>query len=106
MSDSPFKVVSVTVSLEVAENSFGNGSKRFTSLRAETPAEAPATLNEALLTSLDLHLAAFESVYSSLVSSDRIPIENFNAIHSQFKRRISKLRTALAQRSPVTQEIP
>lgn len=104
MSGSPFKVVGVTVSLEVTEGSYGNGSKRFASFRAETPAESPATVDEALVASLDLHLAAWESVYSSLVSSDRIPIANFNAIHSQFKDRINKLRDAFARRIHHTQE--
>ena len=91
MPDSPFKVVSVTVSLELSNASYGNGGKRFVSFRAETPAEAPATIEEALDESLRLHGAAFESATSAIVAAGEIPAAQFNQQLDVVKRRIAKL---------------
>lgn len=96
-----FKVVGVTVSLEVSNSSYGNGSKRFVSFRAETPADAPATIEEAVDESLRLHGAAFQSVLSALVSANEIPVDSFNNQCGLVKRRIAKL---LAHRESTSTE--
>ena len=87
MNMHPFKITGVTVSLELSDSNFGNGSKRYAAFKAETPAELPATVDEALLASLDLHLAAFESVYGTAAATAAIPAEDYNALRAAFKRR-------------------
>lgn len=93
----PFKLVGVTVSLEVSDAVYGNGAKRFAAFKAETPAESPATLDEALQESLNLHLAAFESVFAAIVSSNGMPVEDYNKARANFKARRSKIAEIFAK---------
>ena len=97
MSNSPFGVISVTTSLELSSNNYGNGGKRFVSLRAETPVEAPGTLSEALDMSLQMHLTAFESATAAQVSAGEIDITVYNQQREKFSKRIAKLRAFFTQ---------
>lgn len=105
MSPSPFRLVGVTVSLEVSDANFGTGAKRYAAFKAETPAETPATLDEALQESLELHLAAFESVYAAIIASGGMPVEDYNKARDVFKRRQSKIAEIFAQH-PIHPEEP
>ena len=96
----PFKIVGVTVSLEVADSNYGNGGKRFVSLRAETPREDAATLNEALLASLDMHLVAFESATAAAMAGGALPPASYNEARASFHKRMRVISTHLTQNPP------
>jgi len=100
----PYRVVSVTVSLEISDSNYGNGGKRFVSLRAEVPPEQEAaSLNESLTTSLDLHLAAFESVYAAMVAGGSLESANYNDARALFQRRMGIIKANFAA-NPLPEE--
>ena len=102
----PFRMVGVTVSLEVSDAVYGSGTKRYAAFKAETPAEQPATLDQALQASLDLHLAAFESVFAAIVSGGGISVEDYNKARAQFKNRRTKIGEIFAKHPIDTPEEP
>jgi hypothetical protein len=104
----PFNLVGVTVSLEVSDASYGTGTKHYAAFKAETPAWArdfadqpTASLDEALAASLDLHLAAFESVYAAIVAAGGIPVEDYNKRRASFKSRRAAI-AAIFAKHPIT----
>ena len=103
MSENPFRIVGCTISLEVADSTYGNGAKRFASFKAETPAQSPTTLDEALRASLDMHFAAFESVHAAIVMSGGMPVADYNAARAEFKR-LRAIISEMFSKHPISPE--
>lgn len=103
MAESKLAITSVTVSLEVADKSYGDGSGRFVTLTAKTPdgtAGVPLEkLNDVLLQSLDMHLVAYQSLMAQRFAAGVIKSDELNKCLTLMPRRLQKVRDFLAHTS-------
>jgi len=100
---SELAITSVTVSLEIKDQNFGNGSARFVTLTAKTP-EAEngiplADIDNVLMQTLDMHLAAYKSLATSRFAAGVIDSAALNKCLTAMPRRLEKVRDFLASLS-------
>lgn len=103
---SKLSVVSITVSLETKQSTYGGNTaeNHFISFKAEVPTGTEGvTLDEALLSSLDMHLKAFESLRGAELSKGQLTKEGFDATLPKVRRRFEKVKAFLTT-TPDTKE--
>lgn len=105
--ESKLAITSVTVSLEVKDMAYGNGSARFVTLTAKTPDSADGIplekLDDVLLQSLDMHLAAYQSLHAARFSDGVIKADDLNKCLTVMPRRLQKVRDFLASLSKASE---
>lgn len=96
MSDTPkMSVVSVTVSFETKQSTYSGATaeNRFVSFKAEVPTGIDGiSLNEAIIQSLDLHLAAAESLMSAELAVGHLKVAAFEERLTKLKTRTTKIK--------------
>ena len=93
---SALKITGLTVSLELKRSTYGAGGapieERFVSRRADVPTPADGvTIDEALVQSLQMHLAAWERVYAAELAAKLISQDEFTSRRENLRKRTAKL---------------
>jgi hypothetical protein len=94
-------ITSVTISLEVADKNFGNGSSRFCTLTAS--AKSPDVgipldnIDDVILQTLDMHLACYKSIAAQRFADGVIKAEEVNKALEKMPQRLLKIRDFLSQ---------
>ena len=95
---SEMKVTGMTVSLELKRSTYGgtDAENRFVSIHAEVPTGIEGlSLEEALAQSLQVHLTAWESLYSAELAAGRMKSDDYNARLVSVRKRTAKLSSFL-----------
>lgn len=103
--DKRLSIVSVTVSLETKQSTYGGNQaeNRFISFKAEVPAGTEGiTMDEALMASLDLHLKTFESLRGAELATGQLTKDSFNTTLTKVRSRYEKIKQFLT--TPDTKE--
>lgn len=93
-------IVGITVSMDFKHSTYGGNDAQdhFVSFRAETPEDDPGvTPEDALLTSLDLHLQAYKSLLSAELMGGQIKSEVYNAKMERITARMQRIRAFLKE---------
>ncbi len=100
---SELAITSVTVSLEIKDQNYGNGSARFVTLTAKTPEAGDgiplADIDNVLMQTLDMHLTAYKSLATSRFAAGVINAEELNKCLTIMPRRLEKVRDFLTNLS-------
>ena len=97
MSECKLPITSVTVSLEVADKSYGDGSSRFVTLTAKSPdVGIPLeNIDDVILQTLEMHLACYKSIAAQRFADGVIKAEELNHALAAAPRRLEKVRDFL-----------
>jgi len=99
MPENKLAITSVTVSLEVADKSYGDGSSRFVTLTAKSPdVGIPLdNIDDVILQTLDMHLACYKSIAAQRFADGVIRAEEVNKALESMPKRLLKIRDFLSQ---------
>ena len=96
-----FSVTGITVSVEISDTEYGNGVKRFVSLKSESQDPLDAIplkdLEEVIITSLDLLKGASEAVHGSRYAQGEISAKELQGIMIKMDERFDKVKKALGE---------
>jgi hypothetical protein len=89
------EIVGITVSLDISEKSYGNGSQSFMNVQGRYP--NPATLEEVITDGLNMYFAAWESLLASRYATGEMAGPKFKKEIEDGKIRLAKVRSFLAK---------
>lgn len=86
-------ITGITVSLDIANKEFGNGSSSFMNIQGKYP--DPATLDNVLIDGLDMYFAAFKSLLASRYATGLLSGPDFKDTGTKAEAKYQKIRTFL-----------
>lgn len=97
MPENKLAITSVTVSLEVADKTYGDGSSRFVTLTAKSPdVGIPLdNIDDVILQTLEMHLACYKSIAAQRFADGVIKAEELNGALERAPKRLAKVRDFL-----------
>jgi len=93
-------VTGVTVSVEIADVSYGAGEKRFCSVSSRLPEGVeglPLTTDEVIEDGIDKYFAAWQTLMQAALATNQIESSEFKAQTTSALRRIKKVRAIYRQ---------
>lgn len=88
-------ITGITVSLDIANKEFGNGSASFMNVQGKYP--DPATLDDVLIDGLDMYFAAFRSLLASRYATGLLSGPDFKDVGAKAEAKYAKIRAFLVK---------
>jgi hypothetical protein len=92
------EIIGITVSVSLADKTYGTGSESFFSVQGKYP--DPAVLKDLLLDGLDMYFAAWESLLASRYATGLSTAAEFKKAVEDAKIRLAKVRGFLQKEQP------
>lgn len=89
------EIVGITVSVDISDKNYGNGTQSFLNLQGRYP--DPAALKEVMTDGLDMYFAAWESLLASRYATGSMPGPDFKKAVDEAKVKLEKVRNFLAR---------
>ena len=91
MSD--FKVVSITVSCEIANKTYGNGDSRMVSMTARVPDDAGVAIDDAVTNdAIDLYFESWNAAMQTRLMEGAITGDDYQFAVARFRERLSRVK--------------
>lgn len=89
------EIVGVTVSVDISDKNYGNGTQSFMNIQGRYP--DPATLDDALTDGLEMYFASWESLLASRYATGSMAGPDFKKAIEEAKIKVQKVRNFLAK---------
>lgn len=89
----------ITLSVDISDKDYGNGTKAFTSIQAKYPDEGKPMeeLGDVLLDGVDLYLTAWSTLLAGRFSTGKITSEEFKDTLNKVTLRVDKTKKYLSK---------
>lgn len=87
------EIVGITVSVNLADKTYGSGSESFMNVQGRYP--DPAVLKDVLIDGLEMYVSAWESLLASRYATGLSTAEEFKKAVADAKVRLEKVRNFL-----------
>lgn len=96
-------ITGITVSIDIANKEFGNGSASFMNIQGKYP--DPATLDDVLVDGLDMYFAAFKSLLASRYATGLLSGPEFKDIGTKAEAKYGKIKVFLMKEQEQTASV-